>query len=1073
MHASRRTLTALGAVAAAAAVWVAAAVPVLAAAPGTTLLVNRPSGFGGANPGFSNHSSLWGDPGNASEQSLRVVSDSEGNRYVAFVSDADGLSADDDDRFPNVFVRDRVTNTTILVSRATGPTGEGANGFSGSPAISANGRYVAFTSSATNLSDADEGGTTQVYVRDIVGNTTTLMSRATGASGQIASSSSVEPAIAVSGGNPRVAFTSAAANLPGGNGTHRQVYLRSGSTTTLISSVNGNAAQAGAGHSSQPAMDDDGTFVAFTSDAVLTAGDANDDDDVFRREVAGNGVLLVSSPAGNGPSWGPSISDNGDRVAFTSQATNLTLDDTDSSPDVLVRSINIAATVLASRSSGGVNGNGVSTNASINGAGTRVAFVSTATNLAPADTDSLPDAYLRHLDGPSVTVLSTSTSGSSTEAIATAASISRDGNRTAWQGTAPPREANDDDDFVQVYTSYTGPNLSIFQSGWVSRPTGTGPFRSGVNAGDLRAPGRSEDTIRAMSADGRYTAFISGADELSPDDDNRFINVFRRDNLTGETILVSRADGPAGAAANGSSAAGGGGLSLSPAPGPAISADGRMIAFQSDATNLVPSDGNGFTDVFVRDVVAGTTVRASVGPGGAEIATGGGDPDINGDGTKVVFSTAAAVDPLKDGNNKADIYLRDLSAGTTTLVSRRDGQDTVAGGESSTHGAISADGTTVAFQSESTDLDLTVPDGNAKGDVFVRRLAAGQTRLVSVRNSVAQTGNDTSYAPAIDATGTRVAFVSRASDLAPFDINGTVADVFVRDTVAGTTTLVSRSTGAAGVSGNSGAGRPAISADGARVAFESLAGNLVPGDTNSGYDIFIRDIPAATTELVSRTHTGAQIDQWTVNPSLSANGDCIAFQTNAAGVVPGTDGTDFSRVFARALRGDCPFGPVAAPPPDPGAPGAPGTTPPPAADTTKPRITLLRAAPRRFTAGPRFRAATRRRQAVGTRLRIRVSEPSRVVLRIVALQPGRRVGKRCVVRARTGRTCIRATTRGTLNAGRVANLKRVVFTGRVRGRLLPPGRYRLVATATDPSGNRSAARAIIVTVVRKAPARTS
>jgi Tol biopolymer transport system component len=581
-----------------------------------------------------------------------------------------------------------------------------------------------------------------------------------------------------------------------------------------------------------------------------------------------------------------------------------------------------------------------------------------------------------------------------------------------------------------------------------------------------------EDTIHAMSADGRYTVFVSGADDLSPDDDNRFINVFRRDNLTGETILVSRADGPGGAAANDSSAGGsGGGLGGSPVLGPAISADGRIIAFQSSASNLVPGDTNGVDDVFVRDVVAGTTVRASVGPGGAEIPTGGGDPDISGDGTKVVFTTATAVDALKDGNNKADIYVRDLAAGTTALVRRRDGQDTVAGGDASTSAAISDDGTTVAFQSASTDLDLTVPDGNAKGDIFIRRLAAGQTRLVSVRASVAQTGDDTSFAPAIDATGARVAFVSMASNLAPFDINGGTRDVFVRDTIAGTTTLVSRSTGATGVSGNNSAGRPSISADGTRVAFESLASDLVPGDINSGYDIYVRDIPAATTELVSRTHTGAQIGEFTTNPSLSANGDCIAFQTPDASVVPGLVGTDFQRSFVRALHGDCPFGPVAAAPP-PADPGTPGTTPA-AGDTTRPRITLLRAVPKRFTAGTRYRAATRTRLGVGTRLRIRTSEPCRVVLRVVAPKPGRRVGKRCVVTARTGRKCIRATTRGTLNAGRVANVRRVVFTGRVRGRLLPPGRYRLVATATDTAGNRLAPRAIIVTIVKKPPARAA
>jgi hypothetical protein len=963
MHVAHRTLRALGATVVAGAVWLAAALPALAAAPGTTLLVNRPTGFGGANPGFTNHSGIWGDPAGTSGQSLRVVSDDDGNRYVAFTSEADGLSDQDDNNVQNVYVRDRITNTTTLVSRATGAAGAGANGSSDSPAISADGRWVAFRSSATNLSGADEGGTSQIYLRDQVNNTTTLVSRATGASGVIASSSSVEPAIAVSGGNAVVAFSSAAANLPGGNGTMRQVYLRSGSTTTLISTVNGTA-NPGAGSSGQPTLDATGSMVAFTSTAQLDpANDANSHEDVYRRTVANASVVLVSrvngtGVAGNDRSEGPSASNDGSVIAFSSRATNLTAEDNEGSTDVLVRTIGGGNTMkLASRATGpgGVNSDGTSSGASLSGDGSRVVFTSYATNLVVGDNDARPDIFRRRLDADTTTIVSSGPGGPSADnTTGTSASISRNGTRAAWQGFAPAREQGDDDDFFQVYTSPTGDALPIFQPGWVSRPTGTGVFRSGVNAGVLRSPGRSEEPLSVMSADGRYTVFVSDADEMSPDDDNLVSNVYRRDNLTGETLLVSRADGPAGAAANGASGGGGsGGLGGSAPSVPAISADGRVVVFSSAATNLVAGDTNGHNDVFVRDVLAGTTVRASVGPGGAQIPFGASNPDVSGDGTKVVFTTTSAIDPGSDGNNTADVYLRDLPAGTTALVSRLDGQNTVAGSGYATDGVISDDGSTVAFESTSTDLDPIVPDGNGKVDVFIRRLAAGQTRLVSIRQAVAQTGEDSSYAPSIDATGTRVAFTSFADDLVPavFDVNGSGRDVFVRDTVAGTTTLVSRTTGANGVSGNNGSGRQSISANGSRVAFESLSSDLVTGDINGAFDVFVRDLDAQTTELVSRTHTGTQIGAFTTNPSLSGNGDCIAFQTADASVVPGLTGTDFPRSFVRALRGDCPFGPVASPPNDPGAPGPPPPPPPASGDTTVPGITLLRAVPARFAAG--------------------------------------------------------------------------------------------------------------------------
>ena len=138
--------------------------------------------------------------------------------------------------------------------------------------------------------------------------------------------------------------------------------------------------------------------------------------------------------------------------------------------------------------------------------------------------------------------------------------------------------------------------------------------------------------------------------------------MFRRDNLTGETLLVSRADGGGGAAQNGS--AGVLGLAiLGPAPfgAPAISADGNRIVFCSVADNLVAGDTNGQADVFVRDIAANTTVRASVQGDGWEIPGSSSDPAISGDGGRVAFVTAFAISG-DDGNGDVDVYLRDLDA---------------------------------------------------------------------------------------------------------------------------------------------------------------------------------------------------------------------------------------------------------------------------------------------------------------------------------------------------------------------------------------------------------------------------
>ena len=481
--------------------------------------------------------------------------------------------------------------------------------------------------------------------------------------------------------------------------------------------------------------------------------------------------------------------------------------------------------------------------------------------------------------------------------------------------------------------------------------------------------------------------FLSDADELSGDDDDRFTNVFRRDNLTGETTLVSRAGGAAGAAANATSAVSGGGLVIgagSPNGSPAISADGNRIAFVTAATNLAGDDANLVPDVFVRDVAAATTVLASRQPDGSPVPLSSGDPALSGDGNRVAFSTAASLDAM-DAGSFADVYLRDLAAGTTVLVSRR-GPSGPAGNDDSSAPALDADGSHVAFHTSATDLQPTFTDANLDADVFVRDVAAGQVQLVSRAAAGTATGNDGSAVPAISADGNRIAFSSGATDLGGgSDVNGGVRDVYLRDMAAATTTLVSRTAGVNGISGNGPSERPSIDAAGTRVAFETQANDLVPDDVNGLGDVLVRDTAAATTELVSRG--AAQANAFSGTPSLSGNGDCVVFETFADNVAANPAGTDFNRVAGRALRGDCPFGPLPATPQG----GAPPPSPPGAVpDRTAPVLSKVRLAPRRFRAGARVRPGRRGRPATGARLRFTLSEAAAVTVRVDALLRGRR-----------------------------------------------------------------------------------
>jgi Tol biopolymer transport system component len=264
---------------------------------------------------------------------------------------------------------------------------------------------------------------------------------------------------------------------------------------------------------------------------------------------------------------------------------------------------------------------------------------------------------------------------------------------------------------------------------------------------------------------------------------------------------------------------------------PAISADGRFVAFNSYASNLVPGDTNGTTDIFVRDLLARVTRRVSVGPAGQGNSDSSGVPAISADGRFVTFTSSASNLVPGDTNGAIDVFVRDLQAGVTKRVSVGTGGQA---NDYSFFATISADGRFVAFESFAANL---VPgDTNGTSDIFVRDLQAGVTRRVSV-GAAGQGNSDSSGAPAISADGRYVAFFSHASNLVPGDTNGAY-DIFVRDLLAGVTRRVS--VGASG-QGNRDSLAPAITADGRSVAFVSASFNLVTHDTNRAWDVFVRD----------------------------------------------------------------------------------------------------------------------------------------------------------------------------------------------------------------------------------------
>ncbi|MDX6706635.1 MAG: hypothetical protein QOI48_2481 [Solirubrobacteraceae bacterium] len=431
--------------------------------------------------------------------------------------------------------------------------------------------------------------------------------------------------------------------------------------------------------------------------------------------------------------------------------------------------------------------------------------------------------------------------------------------------------------------------------------------------GDAGAKGNSPSRLPSISADGRFVAFQSTAANLDPADTDPSSDIFVRDTQTNATALVSRASGPSGANGSGESMA------------PDISADGRYVVFQSTAANLDPADVDSTIDVFVRDLQASTTrlVSRATGESGVNSDGASGAPTISADGRYVVFESVATNLNLADTDPVSDVFVRDLPGNTTTLVSRAPGAGGVKGDAGSTSPDISANGRYVAFSSLSTNLHADDTDGLA--DIFVRDVQSGVTTLASrAATATGAKGDGDSTQPGISADGTLVAFVSTSANLDGADTDA-VADVYLRGVraSASTTTLVSRADGANGAKGNGDSATPVISTTGRYVAFSSVSTNLDAADSDSVSDVYSRELPTNNVRLVSRAAGagGVKGDGDSVGAAISADARFVAFTSAAANLGDG-DADATLDVHVRDVLGPRP----------PFTPPGEGTTPaPPAA----------------------------------------------------------------------------------------------------------------------------------------------
>jgi Tol biopolymer transport system component len=324
-----------------------------------------------------------------------------------------------------------------------------------------------------------------------------------------------------------------------------------------------------------------------------------------------------------------------------------------------------------------------------------------------------------------------------------------------------------------------------------------------------------------------------------------------------------------------------------------VSADGRYLAFTSDAPNLVGGDTNNTSDIFFRDRITKQTRRVSVGVGGAQANGPSYSPAVSADGRFVAFVSEADNLVAGDTNQVADVFVRDLAAGVTTRVSVDSANPAVQGNGPSYEPSLSADGSKVSFTSEASNL--AAGDTNGVADVFVRDRAASVTSRVSIASGVAGAqGNDASGQSYLSSSGQIVAFISRASTLVAGDTNNAF-DVFVRDRTANTTARVS--VVGASTQANKDSWQPSLSGDGRYVVFASDASNLVAADSNGVADIFLRDRTANATARLSVDGIGGQSDGPSYNPAISNDGRYVAFDSLAT-----LDAADYNGMWDIYLR---------------------------------------------------------------------------------------------------------------------------------------------------------------------------
>jgi Tol biopolymer transport system component len=840
-------------------------------------------------------------------QDYRLLRMTPDGRYVAYTANAGDLvvAGQSGPSRTGIFLYDRVTGTNVLVTHQAGSAVTPGNQFSGGDFRLADNGSVVFSSPASDLVSpaTDANDTNDVFFWDRPSGKTTLISHAAGAPGTAANGYSDSPA--VSGDGRWIAFTSSAVDLlPGTPFTSSAgcVFLHDRATgkILLVSHASSSASTPANGYSSYPVVSVGGNYVLFTSRASnLMAGqvDTESSSDLFLFERATGKITLLSHAssyptiAASGESGFGLMTPDAQWIAFSSNAYNLVPGQKETArwnnSDVFLYERATGKTTLASRAvaSPATAVDDDSLLYGLSADGRRISFGSRATNLLAngVDTNGVSDAFLFDRVTGRTTLVSAVSPGVPGNGASSGPVLSADGKWTAYSSEASNlaggrRDTNGVADIFlyEQATAKTRP-VTLHDPGL---PTVT-PLGSSFGWD--------------VSADGRFMVFTSAATDLVPGekDTNGSDDAYLYDRTLKKTTLVSRAAGSATTTGNGHTY------------DVRISPDGRFATYLSTSTNAVPGQVDANTgdpdafDLFLFDRTTGATTLITHAAGSAT-RTGnhpsGLWPAMSDDATWIAYAGLAS--DLVDGQGNApspydrNAFLYNRLTGQTTLLSHRSDSTKWPGNGESDVAGMSADGQVVLLYSWASNLlPTSTPDLNGGENVFVVDRRAGATTLIS-RTAGSAPRAAGGEAPRMSRDGRMIAFSSRSDEIVPGQVDDDSSDdLFLHDRQSGTTTLISHSAlsplAAAGSRGYT------LSADGRWVAFFSEAPDLIAGQTNTreeGTNLFLFSRDSGAIRLVSHA-AGSQTvtgDSWEMQaPSISADGRFIVYLSRATNMVAG------------------------------------------------------------------------------------------------------------------------------------------------------------------------------------------